>query len=244
MARTMIRVRISPEAPTRAPETISTLEPITNPAAEAAIPDSELRNEITTGMSAPPIGRVPVTPTIRPIPMRSAATAGWASTIVEAATTSNPPARTASTSRFPGKVTGAESTRPCSLPKAISDPLKVTAPTARDTAAATDTGIGPPGKRTTSANATSVEAPPPKPLNTATSWGIAVIGTWRASTVPTTEPTSNPVAIVQYETTPRSANVTTTASSMPPAAIRLPDLAVAGEARRFKPRMKATADSR
>ena len=52
----IIRVRMRPEAPTSAPLMISTLLPITNPAADAASPEYEFRSEITTGMSAPPIG--------------------------------------------------------------------------------------------------------------------------------------------------------------------------------------------
>ena len=37
-----------------------------------------------------------------------------------------------------------------------------------------------PSVATTSADATRADAPPPKPLNAATSWGIAVICTLRA----------------------------------------------------------------
>jgi hypothetical protein len=55
-------VKISPEAPTRDPLIIRALLLIKNPVAAAAIPEYEFRREITTGISAPPIGIV------RPIP--------------------------------------------------------------------------------------------------------------------------------------------------------------------------------
>ena len=40
--------------------------PMTNPAIAAAVPVNEFSSEITTGMSAPPIGRTIVIPKIRP----------------------------------------------------------------------------------------------------------------------------------------------------------------------------------
>ena len=40
--------------------------PSTNPAIAAAVPVNELRRLMTTGMSAPPIGRTIVTPKISP----------------------------------------------------------------------------------------------------------------------------------------------------------------------------------
>ena len=53
-----------PEAPTNAPDIIRPLFMRTNPVADAAIPEYELRRDITTGISAPPIGIVSVTPKI------------------------------------------------------------------------------------------------------------------------------------------------------------------------------------
>ena len=52
----MIWVKIIPDAPTSEPATISTLLSTAKPAAQAARPEYEFSNEITTGMSAPPIG--------------------------------------------------------------------------------------------------------------------------------------------------------------------------------------------
>ncbi len=62
----MIRVRMIPEAPTSEPAIISMLLLSTNPVAAAASPEYELRREITTGMSAPPIGIVARTPSTEP----------------------------------------------------------------------------------------------------------------------------------------------------------------------------------
>ncbi len=65
----MMKVRISPEAPTRLPAMISTLLLIMKPVNAAAIPDSELSRLTTTGISAPPIGRTRMIPRIHAIPM-------------------------------------------------------------------------------------------------------------------------------------------------------------------------------
>ena len=51
-----------PDAPTSAPEMISTLLSRTKPVSAAASPVNELSNEITTGISAPPIGSTNNTP--------------------------------------------------------------------------------------------------------------------------------------------------------------------------------------
>jgi hypothetical protein len=64
MASAMSLVRIAPEAPTRAPAMISSGLLSTKPAIATAVPVNEFSRLITTGMSAPPIGRVMVTPKI------------------------------------------------------------------------------------------------------------------------------------------------------------------------------------
>ena len=56
MARLISRVRIVPEEPTSVPATIRTTLSSAKPAAAAASPVKALSSEITTGMSAPPIG--------------------------------------------------------------------------------------------------------------------------------------------------------------------------------------------
>ena len=62
IAFAMSSVRSVPAAPTSIPETMSTVESSTNPVAEAASPVNAFSREITTGMSAPPIGRTNITP--------------------------------------------------------------------------------------------------------------------------------------------------------------------------------------
>ena len=60
----IMKVRISPDAPTREPATINTELPIMKPVNAAAIPDNELSRETTTGISAPPIGNTSKIPSI------------------------------------------------------------------------------------------------------------------------------------------------------------------------------------
>ena len=66
IASAMSLVRIAPDAPTSAPAMMRTGLPMTKPAIAAAVPVNELSRLMTTGMSAPPIGRTIVTPKIRP----------------------------------------------------------------------------------------------------------------------------------------------------------------------------------
>jgi hypothetical protein len=68
MALAIIIVRIKPLAPTSEPATIRTLFSNKSPASAAAIPENEFNNEITTGMSPPPIGRT------KPIPANNVKT--------------------------------------------------------------------------------------------------------------------------------------------------------------------------
>ena len=58
----IIKVRTNPEAPTRQPATINAVLDSTIPAKAAAMPDKELSNEITTGISPPPMGRTKTKP--------------------------------------------------------------------------------------------------------------------------------------------------------------------------------------
>ena len=62
MAQAMSSVRIPPDAPTSAPPMIRAPLPITKPAMATAMPVKEFSSAMTTGMSAPPIGIVIVTP--------------------------------------------------------------------------------------------------------------------------------------------------------------------------------------
>ncbi len=75
IASLISRVRIVPEEPTRVPATISTTLSSANPAAAAASPVNAFSSEITTGMSAPPIGstkRLPSTAEPISTPMKIA----------------------------------------------------------------------------------------------------------------------------------------------------------------------------
>ena len=62
MAALMSRVRMMPEAPTRVPATISRALSSTKPDAATARPVNEFSSEISTGTSAPPMGRTKMTP--------------------------------------------------------------------------------------------------------------------------------------------------------------------------------------
>ena len=61
----MIYERIAPEDPTKAPVIIKALFSNVNPMPAAAQPEYEFNIEITTGISAPPIGMINNTPTIK-----------------------------------------------------------------------------------------------------------------------------------------------------------------------------------
>ena len=61
----IIFVNIIPLAPTKAPDTINKLFKITKPAAHAANPEQLFNKEITTGISAAPMGRTNITPNIK-----------------------------------------------------------------------------------------------------------------------------------------------------------------------------------
>ena len=121
-------VRMPPDAPTRAPATIRAQFPMTNPAIATAVPVNAFSSEITTGMSAPPIGSTISTPNA------SAASTTMSSAGSDAVVSMNaaaPIAITASaalSTRPPLKITGWPVMIPCSLPAAISEPVNVTEP--------------------------------------------------------------------------------------------------------------------
>ena len=62
IALPIIIVSSVPDAPTSMPLTIRTFECSTKPVAAAASPVNAFSSEITTGMSAPPIGSTNITP--------------------------------------------------------------------------------------------------------------------------------------------------------------------------------------
>ena len=137
MATHMIWVRTSPLAPTSEPAMISSELSSTNPAATAAIPDSEFSSAITTGMSAPPMGDTTSTPSTAPT-----ATSNQSHSVLPASTTipiPKVPAAAAAaklTNRIPTKPDHPSTSR--SLPKAMRLPVKVTAPITEASPAAAD----------------------------------------------------------------------------------------------------------
>ena len=97
---------------------------------QEAQPEAEFSTEITTGMSAPPMGMTTSTP------QTSAASASAQNSPAvpqpakaSAAISTMRPTK-ALTARWPVKVTGALCINPCSLAKATTEPVKVTAPMA------------------------------------------------------------------------------------------------------------------
>jgi hypothetical protein len=62
IAQHIIWVRMIPDAPTSEPAIIRALFLMTNPAIAAATPDRAFKKQMTTGMSAPPMGIVNRTP--------------------------------------------------------------------------------------------------------------------------------------------------------------------------------------
>ncbi len=121
-------VRMPPDAPTSAPAMIRASFPITKPAIATAVPVNAFSSEITTGMSAPPMGSTIVTPNASAATITTMSPAMLAVEIRYADMPTATTAMTALTGRAPGKTSGWPGMTPCSLPAAMSDPENVTAP--------------------------------------------------------------------------------------------------------------------
>src|SRR4051812_38706356 len=238
-------VRIEPEAPTSMPATISAVFCSAMPAAAADRPGNAFSVEMTTGMSAPPIGTTASTPSA---PANSSISQNSSSQSAPAAITTaritviaSSPAVTALGVRMPRFITS------WSFRKAMIEPQKEIEPMI----AANRIGIrlrssSSPGWRN-STTLISATAPPPTPLNSATICGIAVIFTLRAAGTPTAVPMTTPSTISPQSPTPRCSSVAATAMAMPTAAIWLPRTAVRGPRSIRSPTMnieKATMYSR
>ena len=197
IAFTMMLVRISPEAPTSAPEMIKAFDSMTKPAAAAATPDAEFRKEITTGMSAPPMGSVLVMPSNTAIAAIAQLAAVPSNTTIATAAATAAAARSGSIRRWPGRVMDLPSMIPWSFPKATKLPESVRAPMKIEMATVTSVRVASPAVSALdiSASATSAEEPPPNPLKAATNCGMAVISTDRARYAPTPPPTTMPAMI-------------------------------------------------
>ena len=242
MARVMILVSMSPDAPTSEPAMISMLFSSANPAAAAAIPEYEFSNAITTGMSAPPIGMtimIPMTSAIIAIAIRGICELG--SMVSHTAIAIVAIEMMVFRMCLPGINTGCVATMPCNFPKAIRLPVRVMDPMMMDAATVIGT------IRFTSellsliisAAATIADAAPPNPLNTATICGIAVSCTFRAATMPISAPMITPTMIHSYLTMSWLMSVTTTAINIPSADSLFPARAVSGDLSQRSPVMKS-----
>src|ERR1035437_4136037 len=266
MALAMSRVRIAPEAPTRAPATMRTTLPTTNPAIATAVPVNAFRSEMTPGISAPPIGRTIVTPKIRA--QASAASSKSVRTWLSYVTTPAPARiitietlRPATSSnqvkiRPPGIRMGWPLMRPINLAEAISEPVNVPEPmmtSAMMKRVRQPSRLSTPPARTRwpsramkSLRASSAAAAPPTALNRDTSWGMDVMATVRAIRSPRPPPRARPPIKRTQFPSPRPPWTTktisaTTAITMPVAEIRLPVRAVAGEFIKWRPMTKRAA---
>ena len=172
IARLISSVRIVPEDPTRVPATIRATLSSANPAAAAARPVNAFKSEITTGMSAPPIGstnRFPSSAAAIRTAMNSACegSESWL-----AASTTQPARIPASRMPlkmcWPGKRIGRPEISSWSFAKAMFEPQNETEPTTSENRIGirTSSGISPPSSSRwrNSAHEISAAAPPPTPL--------------------------------------------------------------------------------
>ncbi len=118
-------VRIEPEAPTMMPPTISAVLSSAMPAAAADRPVKAFSSEMTTGMSAPPIGSTNMLPRIAA--ETRIATNRSSDSEPAAMATAQPTAISSSaalTNCWPGSWIGRPGRISCSLPKAMFEPQK------------------------------------------------------------------------------------------------------------------------
>ena len=138
---------------------------------------------------------------------------------------------------WPRKMSGEPETRPCSLAKATTEPVKVMAPMMVPSPISIRLCIlmlpGAPMPKasgeTKAAAATNTAARPTSEWKAATSCGSAVIWMRSATTAPIAPPMTRPPTISQGETTPGVAMVTPIATTMPTTPNRLPWREVTGE---------------
>ena len=121
-------VRMLPDAPTSAPATISAQLSMTNPAIATAVPVNAFSSEMTTGMSAPPIGSTIITPNASEASTTMSSAGRLAVLNMNAAVPTATTARPRLTRRAPLKMIGWPGITPCSLPAAMIDPENVTEP--------------------------------------------------------------------------------------------------------------------
>src|SRR5689334_958070 len=175
----------------------------------AAQPEYELSIEITTGMSAPPIGMMSSTPTTNAsaVKIQNHWPSGfWANNAMSAAM-AMPMARFSQC--WAGNITGSPDIVPDSLAKAMIEPEKVIAPMTMpsDISMRLAKRMAPVSSRMpkdsglrNAAAATSTAAMPTRLWKPATSSGIAVIWMRRAMMVPMMPPTAMAARMPPYET--------------------------------------------
>ena len=119
-----------PEVPSSAPAMMSTLLLSAKPVADAARPAYELSSEMTTGMSAPPMGSTAsdAEHEARAAHRVEELALGWDPARRTPASPASRRTSRCSMKFWPLKVIGAPVMKPCSLPKAIKLPVKVREP--------------------------------------------------------------------------------------------------------------------
>jgi len=158
-------VRSVPAEPTTVPAMIIAALLSTNPSKATASPVSALYKEITTGMSAPPIGSVMLTPSTSASTKMPVTTPGEVLTCdATSAPSASAAMRTMSVRNFCPPKRRLPWMSPCSLPKAMALPLKDTAPIMPPTTARVLIAMPTAAPRYSSTAAIAAAAPPPMPL--------------------------------------------------------------------------------
>src|SRR6266545_3131838 len=134
IARPISIVSSVPDAPTSIPLTISTFECRTKPVAAAASPVNAFSNEMTTGMSAPPIGRTKRIPKSAAAPTIATSTQKLTPAIAQAPRPTALANSAALTTCWPGYVIGRPETSSCSFANATIEPANETEPMIADSA--------------------------------------------------------------------------------------------------------------
>ena len=171
IARHIICVKISPEAPTMAPTATSKGSDMVKPTIAPASPENEFSRDIVMGMSAPPTlmaNRMPY-PRDSSITKRDNGTTADSSDSVSTARTSISTILPLDMRLWPVRTTGLWLMRLSSFAAAIRLPLRVNPPTMRASwlVILLNAAISP-YLSIISAIATRAEAPPPSPLSRAT----------------------------------------------------------------------------
>ena len=167
-----MRVKIVPEAPTSVPATISSVDCRTYPLAATVSPVNAFNSEITIGTSAPPTGSTKRTPNRsdkRPI---TSSGVFPPEEMVQPPEARTPTKVAAITKRPAGNTTGRVVISSCNFMKVITEPENEVDPTMTVKTVAIRFAVeGLPSalRFRYSTIATSAAAPPPTPLNSATS---------------------------------------------------------------------------